>query len=280
MDTYGDWTHLLSDSFRQFVGALGAYLPSLLGAAALLLGGWLIARILRGLILRVGTGMDRLVHAAGVRAGHAQWRIRWPVSRVVAGVVFWVIILFFVTAAAASLGLPTLADWLGRVIAYLPAIVAAGAIVFVGYLLGSLARSAVTGAGTSAGLEQAALLGRLVYLLILALTIIFAIGQIGLDVSLLVNIATIAVAAVCGGLALAFGLGAGGSVGNIIAAHYVRKAYAVGQRVRIEELEGTILELASTAVVLDTVDGRAMVPARAFSEKASLLLDEHGKQPA
>ena len=103
------------------------------------------------------------------------------------------------------------------------------------------------------------------------------VDQLGFDTALLVNVVSIATAAVLGGVAVAFGIGAGPAAANVVAAHHVRRAYRVGQRVRLGgmegDIEGDILEITRSAVVLDTEDGRTLVPARLFSEQVSVLLD-------
>jgi small-conductance mechanosensitive channel len=75
-----------------------------------------------------------------------------------------------------------------------------------------------------------------------------------------------------GGAALAFGLGSGLSASNIISAHYLMKTYRPGQTVRIGGVQGRILEITRTDVILETPEGQVLVPARKFSEEASVLL--------
>jgi hypothetical protein len=43
--------------------------------------------------------------------------------------------------------------------------------------------------------------------------------------------------------------------------------------VRVTDIEGEILEITPTDVVLDTDDGRAMIPAKLFGEYTCLLLN-------
>jgi small-conductance mechanosensitive channel len=97
--------------------------------------------------------------------------------------------------------------------------------------------------------------------------------QLGMDVSLFELILVISIASVALSIALAFGLGAGPSLSNVISGRYVRKNYEVGQRIRIRDFEGEILELLPTGVVLDTQGGRTFIPARMFDDSASILLD-------
>ncbi|MCC7410781.1 MAG: mechanosensitive ion channel [Gammaproteobacteria bacterium] len=273
MQSYDQWTQLITTSYNDFLRAVGAYLPSLLAALLLLVVGFMLARLLRSIILRLGAGLDHLAQRFGLSRWGGLLHPRWPVSRVLASAAFWLVLLFFVTAAAESLSLPGLAHWLSRIIAYLPNVFASAVIVLIGYLFGSFLRDAVGAAGATLRLKDAALLGRVVYVLVLGVSIIVGIGQLGVDVSLLGTIVAIAAGAAFGGIALAFGLGAGSSVDNVIAAHYLRKVYRVGQRIRIDDMEGEILEFTGTAIVLDTRDGRALIPAKNFNAVVSVLVD-------
>lgn len=270
MDNYSRYSELIAVSFDNFVRTLGDYIPRLLGALILLAIGIGLAWILRWLILRLGSGIDRLYHRFGVRSNLT---LRWPVSRIISGIVFWLVILFFATAAAESLNLPGLADWLNKLIAFLPSVLITLIIIVVGFILGAYARDHVRVSAAMVGLEQTELLGALVRLIILTVAIILGFQQLGLDVGIVEDLMVIAVAAFFAAVALAFGLGASLTVTNIISSHYVRKLYYPGQRIRINDIQGEILELTPTAVVIDTAEGRIVVPAKSFNEHASVLLD-------
>ena len=271
MDNYSEYSSLLTESFDNFVRTLGDYIPSLLGAAVLLLIGIGLAWVLRWLILRLGTGIDRLYHRFGLGSNLS---LRWPVSRIISGVVFWLVILFFATAAAEVLSLPGLTEWLNKLIAFLPAVLVTLLIVVAGILLGDYVRDHVRVSAASLGLEQTELLASLIRLIILIVAVILAFEHLGLDVGVVEEIMVIAVAAFFAAIALAFGLGASLTVTNIISSHYVRKLYRIGQRIRINNIEGNILEMTPTAVILDTVDGRIVIPSKSFNEHTSILLDE------
>jgi small-conductance mechanosensitive channel len=81
-----------------------------------------------------------------------------------------------------------------------------------------------------------------------------------------------------GGLALAVGLGARDYVANLIGAHYLRQAFAVGQTIRTNGLQGRILEITATSVVLETADGRVNLPGRIYNEGPIAVLagSNHG----
>ena len=276
-DTYDVWIEALESNYREVIEGAAGFVPNLISAAILLVVGWLLATGLRFLILRFGTRLDRLFQAARERLGPAQGELRWPLSRILAFVVYWLVIVFFLAVVSETLGLPGLSDAFDEILFHLPILLICAVVLFVVYLLSGVAANAVTTAARSSGVRNSRLLGRAVRVLIMTLAVIVVISQLGIDLTLLVNIVTIIAGMMLGGLAVAFGIGAGGVAGNVIAAHYVRQTYRIGQRVAVDSFEGEILEITRHAVILDTKEGRTQVPARLFNETASVLVDAGGK---
>ena len=65
-------------------------------------------------------------------------------------------------------------------------------------------------------------------------------------------------------------LRAGGGAGGL------EQAFGIGQRVRIGELEGKILELTAVSIVLETDQGRVNVPAKVYNEAPIVLIAPRG----
>ena len=274
--TYDIWLAALDNTYRELVEAAAAFVPDLVGATLLFLVGWLLAISLRAMILRLGSGIDRMFYALRDRFGQTQLELRWPISRILAHTVYWLVIVFFLAAVSKLLALPGLADIFSQILLYLPLLLVWAVVLLAVYMASGLAAGAVTRAARSSGLSNAGLLGRLARVFILTFAVIIVVSQLGIDVTLLVNVVTIATAVLLGGAAVAFGIGAGGIAGNIVAAHYVRQSYRVGQRVAVGSFEGEILEITRSAVILDAAEGRTMVPARLFNENVSVLVDREG----
>jgi small-conductance mechanosensitive channel len=107
---------------------------------------------------------------------------------------------------------------------------------------------------------------------------LIAVGQLGIDITLLTAILSVVVAAVLGAFALAFGLGARTAVSNIIGAHYLRQTFETGHMVRLGAIEGTVTAITSTAVVIRAPEGQVIIPAKQFSEHVSVLVAGGGAQ--
>lgn len=273
VDLFDDPGLWLEHILANLVVALKTFLPNLLTALALLLLSWLAAFVVRWLVQRFGKGLDALLALVHRWFGQEVSRPRWSVSDLVGHIAFWMVLVYGVSAAAEQIGLVTFANWLRGLLGYLPTVLISVFILFMGYLVSNGVRNAITVVAETSGFQHGISLGHLASGLILAFALLLGMDQLGLDIDLFSNIIILAAAALFGSAALAFGIGAGDAVRNVMASHYVRKAYHPGQRVRIDGLEGEILELTQVAVIVETEQGEALVPARTFLETVSVTVE-------
>ena len=266
MENYSDWGANVADVFERSAQAVVEHLPGLLGALILLLIGWLVARLLRSLAIRV----VRLGRRAASRLSRGGEPLTERSERMVGSLVFWVVMLLFLTAATHTLGLTVFTNWLERVMSYLPTLLAGLLIIVAGFMAGALARDLIEAAAPG-GASQRTLLARLAQGVIVLTAVVTGADQIGIDVTFLMIIAAVVAAALLGGIALAVSLGARSFVGNLFGARNLRQLYTVGQTIRVGDYEGRVLEFTATTVVLETNAGRVSLPARLFDELPSTL---------
>lgn len=276
MSSYESLRDSLSAALAQIVARLIEYLPSVLGAMLLLLAGWLVARILRGVAVR-GMGVLELVLHRVFR-GRSAGAPALPSSsiEIVGSILFWVVILFFVAAATQVLGLAVFSAWLKDLVSYLPTLVAGALIILAGVLLSGLARDVTIAALPGLPERQRLLLGRIVQGTLLLAAVVVGADQIGIRVTFLVILAAIVAGAAIGGVALAVSLGARTFIGNLIGAHYLRQAFGIGQRVRVAGYEGNIVDLTAVSLVLETDEGRVTLPGKVFNEEPIVLVVARG----
>ncbi len=273
-----NWAAQLSDSIGRVALKILEYLPNILGALALVLIGWLVARLLRAIVSKIAKGIlttvsrQRLGSAKAVDA-HTQQSRTWQTTPAIVGaIVYWTVFLIFIAAAVEFLGLRAVSNFVGLLTAYLPRVLAGILILLVGIWAGEFVRLLLSRAAAKAQLAWGDLLARFAQIMVVLVMAIIAVDELGIESMILtVTVATF-FAATFGAAAIAFGLGARTSVSNILASRYVRKAYAVGDVVRVGDYEGKIIEMTDTAVMLDSEKGRVMVPAQLFNEESSLLV--------
>jgi hypothetical protein len=242
------------------------FIPSAIGAVLLLLAGWVLARVLRVLATRAAMLLDTLLVRVGGPTGAERLRMGRAAGMLGTGV-FWVVLLFFATAATQVLGLQTFTDWLARLIDYLPTLAAGVLIVVVGYVVSRVVADVVRATATRLDPAQRSVLARLTQVAILVGAVLVGADQIGIRITFLAIFAGAAAAAVVGGLAIAVGLGARDHIANLIGAHHLRQVFSVGQTVRVAGHQGRILEVTTEALILDTVEGRVTLPGRVYSEQ-------------
>ena len=272
MEKLLEWgTQIATVSFETVTGII-QYLPQVLGVVMLLLAGWIVASIGRALVVRLIKGLNRIRSRFKIAGTDALPDIAQPLAVVISKVVFWVIILIFLALSLDVLGLSMFAGWLSRLVNHLPNILSGALIIWAGIVFSGLVGQAVSTAAVNFSDAQRTALARIAQLFTLTLLILMGVDQIGVDITIVVTILSVAIGAALGGLAIAFSLGARDLVSNLIGARYLNADYRIGERIRIGEHEGTVLEISSVSVILETEEGRVMVPARQFSERASVLV--------
>jgi small-conductance mechanosensitive channel len=277
MDETTQLGEAVKTSGAAILDAVVTYLPSVLGAVVLLLAGWVIARLLRAVTVRsvllLDTLLSRVTKTAGVE------RLRMARSSTMLGtVVYWIVLLFFVTAATHVLGLQSFTQWLARLLDYLPTLAAGVLIVVAGYVLSRFLADLVQATATRLAPPERNALARVAQGVVLVTAVLVGADQIGIQVTFIAILVGAIVAAAVGGVTIAVSLGARDYVSNVIGAHYLRQAFEVGQRIRVAGHEGRILEVTVTSVILETDDGRVALPGRVYHEQPIVLIarNAHG----
>ncbi|MBX3607712.1 MAG: mechanosensitive ion channel [Piscinibacter sp.] len=266
-----NFTSALDRAATAVVERLVAHLPDLLAAVALLLIGWLLARLLRAVTRRAAALLDSLITRG---TGRSAWQVGRS-AKVLGTVVYWVVLVFFIAAATRTLGLQTFTDWLARLLDHLPTLFAGLLIVAAGYLFSGFVADLVSAAASALAPPQRAALARIAQVATLLVALLVGADQIGLKVTWIAILAAILVASVMIGVAVAVSLGARGYVANLIGAHYLRQALRLGQRVRVAGHEGRVVHVSATSIELETDDGRVMLPGAVYHDEAIVLLARH-----
>jgi hypothetical protein len=268
-------TNQFLDTVKNIWGELHnlmvSFLPKFLFAIFIFIVGYILARIIRSLILRLVRKMETIVPGKSLQQKLKQISSD-PATRLIANILYWIIIIFFLTAATEVLGLPIITNWLGGLVTYLPNILLAALLIFTGVVGGRLLRDIISAAIAKTGAAFGDVFGRFAYYVIVTISLLVAITQIGVDLAILTGIINIVLAAVLFGAALAFGFGAKTAISNILACYYVQIRYNVGDMIKIDNIEGHILEFTPTSLIIESELGQITIPAKKFSETSSILI--------
>jgi len=263
------WEASLTQTYDEFTTQFIAFAPQLAGAITLLVAGWVVAHAFRVGTRKLVRSFDSLFQNAERTDDAKQRQIKSSYAVIISKLVFWIVVIFFIAVAANMLGWNMISSWMAGIGVYIPNLITGLVIILAGFLLGNVTGKAVAGGAVSAGLDHAGELGRIMQLVITFTALVIGVEQIGINVSFLTDVLIVIVGVLFAGGALAFSFGAKTLVANIIGAQYLRKHCRIGEQMRIGDVEGNIIEVSQTAIVLDTEFGRAVVPAKYFQEQIS-----------
>ncbi|MDH3222154.1 MAG: hypothetical protein OEO23_00450 [Gemmatimonadota bacterium] len=260
---------ILVDAFNQLGANVAALFPSLVGAVALLVVGWAVSRIGEAAVGRTlrRVGLDATVARLRLSEVMERGGIATPPSRMVGRLLFWIIMMTFVVSAADALGLDGATSAIDRLIAFLPRLLVAALILFVGLVLARVARSLVSSVAVAGGVGPSERLGDAVRALIMFLVALLALEQLGIETTILVTLMTVVVASVTLTLGFAFALGARPVVSHILAGHFLRQSLERGLAVEVEGKKGTVERVGPVDTLLLDEQGSWSIP-------NGVLLDE------
>ncbi len=257
---------------------LGAFIPRLGGAIALLLIGLLLTRLIARLLLRAmqAAGLDRLADRGGVTSVLQASGLGGSLAGVIARAIRIFLTIVVVFAALSLLGLQFLSVSLNQAILELPRLFIAAALVLAGAVVAGAARQRTD--RLTYQLDFPVPLGQIVQVSILAIFAIIAAAEIGISTELLLILIGVLVAAVAGTFTLAFGLGSRDVARALSAGRYLRHDYRVGQEIGFGDVRGRITRIQSTGTMLDAGEGRSIrVPNHMLIESVvTIYADDRG----
>ncbi|MCB0770462.1 MAG: hypothetical protein KDC00_08660 [Flavobacteriales bacterium] len=267
-------------AFRTYVAGLLDLLPGLIGGMLVLLLGWLIAKLLRLVVVRVaGRTLDPMAARSGMdqvigKFGGLTFGI------LLGGLVYWLTMLVFLLAASDVMGLRIISTAIGAAFAYLPTLVTATAILLFGSWGADKVNKLVSQLTTSAGLSGGRIVSKALAGLIVVFTVITALNVAGIDTSLITANIQIIIAGLLLAFAISYGAASRTILTNILSSYYGKERFKPGMRIRIGEDEGLIERIDSISFTLRKEDREVMLPTSLLiSERIEVLEMPDEKEP-
>jgi hypothetical protein len=210
------------ESMKLFLHQVVVVLPGLMVAVALLIVGWLTARFIRKLLIRLMKlfRLDILAERTGIEDFLLQGGVKYTAVTLVASVVYWLILFTVILAALTSLGLQTATDLVQRIVLFIPNVVVATLVLMFGGLFAKFVRGLMYTYLNNIGVTGADIISNIGQIAILLFVVFVALEQLSIGGQILISGFQIAFGALCLALALAFGLG-----GKEWAAHLLERMW-------------------------------------------------------
>lgn len=256
---------------------LGAFIPRLGGALALLIIGLFVTRVLARLLRRglEAAGVDRMSERIGVTSVLQTSGLGGSLADLIARAVRIFLTIVIIFAALSLLGLQFLSASLNQAILALPRIFIAASLVLAGAVVAGAARGRTD--RLTAQLDFPVPLGQIVQIGVLSVFGIIAAAEIGISTEILLVLIGVLIAALSGTFTIAFGLGSRDVARALSAGRYLRHDYRVGQEIEFGDVRGRITRIHSTSTMLDASEGRSIrVPNHMLMDSiVTIYADDH-----
>ena len=202
-----DWDAILLEPIRAFLDQLVGFVPNLVAVVAILVGGWIVARLIKTALIRLlrAVKADSLAERIQLAEMLAKGGIERTFSQLVAALAYWIVMLVVLVAALNALQLTATAELLQRLVGFLPTIVTAIVVLILGILAAGFLGATVRAVASNAGVVQAQVLGQFAQVVVVIFAVVVALQQV--QVQFVGDAFLIILASIGFGLALAFGLG-------------------------------------------------------------------------
>lgn len=200
-------TSTFSERLQQSFSLLGEFVPALFGALVILFAGYLVAKVVEKGTARLLRRMrfNQLLERGGVLQAVERSGSHLNPAKVLANLLFWVVMFAVLLVAASAIGLDSLANVFTELMSYIPSVIAAIVIIILGIVLGGFVGGLIM--ASAGGLHGGPWLARTGRAGVIVLAVFMALQELGIATDIVTTAFAILFGAVALALALSFGLG-------------------------------------------------------------------------
>lgn len=256
---------LLEDILRQ----LREFAPNLIFALAILIIGWMIAKLIASIIKRILKAIkiddlaDKLNDIDLVR----QANMKILPSKVISQIVYYVFMLITFIVATDKLGVDAVTNLLTDFISYLPRLFTGVIFFIIGLLIADAIRGVVLTACQSLGIPSAKIIANVVFYFIFLSVTMSALDQAGIQTDFIKSNLMIIIAGAVGAFAFGYGLASKGMMSNLLASFYAKGKFIIGDTITVDDVKGQIVAMDNTSVSIQTETSKMVYPLSKLTEK-------------
>ena len=209
---------VLFSASANVLGQIVSFLPRLIGAVIIFFVGITLSKWGRRIteVFVKNVKLEKLLKNTGVEKFLKKAQLPHGIERLLGQLVRWIILLIVFTATMNLLGLTAVSEILGKILGYVPSVLAATLILAIGILIAGVLEGVVKGAVASFNGKAARLLGKITSYTIMLFAILAAISELKIAQQFIQTLFTGFVAILVLSLGLSIGLGSKDTVAKIM----------------------------------------------------------------
>lgn len=248
--------------FQRILEDVIESLPKVLGFIGFVIISWIFIKLFLWLVRKAlsKTKIDEWSKKLNETEIFGNTTINIVLTNVILGVLKWFLILVFVMAGSSIFGLEVVSEGIRSFFAYLPKLLTALLIFVAGVYIGTLVKKAINSMFKSLEISGGNLVGNIAFYLIVIFLSITAFDQAGIDTSVIKSNLTLVIGSILLAFTIAFGLGSKDVITRLLFGYYSRKNLEIGNKIKIRDIEGTIVSIDNICMVLLTRNGKVVLP--------------------
>lgn len=275
MNNLSNLSEILRNIFSTLIGQFEDFVPRVLWCFIILAIGYFVARGVKIVVKQVlsRVGFDRIGERLNEIGIIKQLKTEVSLSEIVAKIFYYYLLLIFLTLATEKLGIDTITNMVLSLVNFIPKIIAGAIMLQIGIMLSDAIKSAVTALCKSFNIASAKLIGNIAFVFFLIITFITALGQIGIETTLLESSFLLIIGGVVVAFAIGYGFASRDVLANVISSFYSRKNYKEGQLIKIDDVKGIITKIDATSITIVNDFSTTIVPLQLFQTKLVEIFD-------
>lgn len=250
-------------------------------AFAILILGWLLARFVSKMTEKLLQAIK--IDALGDKINEIDMlenaNIKILPSVVISKLLYYILMLIVITAALEVLSLDQLSQQVSKLIEYIPKLFSATLILIGGLIVANAIRGLLNAAFQSLNLASGKLISGFIFYFIFISVLLSALPQANFQVDFLQDNLTIIIGGIVFAFAIGYGFASRNIMSNLLAALYSRNKFRIGDDIKIEGTRGTIVEMDSTSLTIETSDRRIVFPLNLLTTQRVEMFGNWGDAP-
>lgn len=263
---------MITKLLEQFI----ATIPKLVGAIAILIIGFIIAKVVSKIVLKVldAIKIDKVADKLHEIEIVDKSNVKIVPSKIFSKLTYYVLVFIFLIASADFLGMEVVSELISSIISYLPKVLSAAIVLAIGIFIADIIKQGVRTACKSINMPAGDIVSSIVFYFILINVLMMAMNQAEINTEFLkANLSLI-----LGGIIFAFGLGYGiaskDMMANILGGLYSKNKFEVGNEIQVNGIKGTILEKDSSSITVQTQNSKVIIPMGVLTKESVEKFDE------
>jgi hypothetical protein len=258
---------LITQGWLTFREKFVEVIPDIFGALLMLGVGWLVARLVSRLVVRMLQTIRFDVLMERIKLNHflRGANIGLNASQIIGRVVYWILWVAVIVTAAETFGWTAVNYEISKLLDFVPNLLTAVVFFVLGTYVASFIRDFIKGATTSLGMSTGKFISNVIFYLLFVIIALTALKQAGLDTAIITTHLYIIIGSIMLAVSISYGYASRVVLAHTLAGFFSRRVYRKGQLIEVDGQRGTIVEINNIGVVIELSDSeRLVIPGQEF----------------